>query len=311
MIYSDPVLAKAVGEDAQTADIPDLHKAMFRWMEVFVKRSWQASANDVAELRALGVSDRDLADWLQIASTQVWFTSSADSGGVPMEAGQVTGPVMKRERSFYHAQAPREAAAKRKEAAKTPASSHNAPPATHGWLAAPCAGAAYEAAAAEAMSRYGQVPNLFAAVSACPDFYSRHQLALDLLERPQSVTLSPFVHALVRAATVAWNRCDYFVPTARALLERRAEGGLRYESLARDPRAIARNDLELAVLAFTEKLINSPYKITARDAQSFRDVGLDDAAYIDVYNTVAIQTSLDRLANCIGVAVDAEPLLIG
>jgi alkylhydroperoxidase family enzyme len=303
MIYSDPAIAKAVGEDAQVADIPELHKAMFRWMEVFVKRSWQASVNDIAELKALGVSDRDLADWLQIASTQVWFTSSADSGGVPMEANQVTGPVMKRERNFYHEQAFRE------EAAEAPTGSISAVAATHGWLTAPCEGAAYEAAAADAMSRYRLVPNLFAAVSACPDFYSRHQLALDLLERPQSATLSPFVHALVRAATVARNRCDYFVPTARALLERRGEGGLKYEALAPDPQSIARNDQELAVLAFTDKLISNPYKITGKDAQSFRDVGLDDAAYVDVYNTVAIQTSLDRLANCIGVAADAEPLL--
>jgi uncharacterized peroxidase-related enzyme len=303
MMYPDPAVAKAVGEDPQTADIPELHKAMFRWMELFVKRSWQASADDIAELKALGATDRDLADWLQIASTQVWFTSSADAGGIPMEANQVTGPVMRRERSFYHDQELRE------EAVPASAGSSTSAVTSHGWLAALCEGAAYDAAAADAMSRYRLVPNLFAAVSACPDFYARHQLALDLLEGPQSVTLTPFMHALVRAATVVWNRCDYFAPTAKALLERRAEGALKYEALLPDPLAIARNTQERAVLAFAEKLISNPYKITAKDAQSFRDAGLDDAAYVDVYNTVAIQTSLDRLANCIGVTADSEPLL--
>jgi uncharacterized peroxidase-related enzyme len=305
MIYSDSDVAKAVGEDPQAADIPELHKAMFRWMEVFVKRSWQASRDDIAELQALGASDRDLADWLQIASTQVWFTSSADSGGIPMEANQVSGPVMQRERSFYHDQGLRE------DAAAAGAGSSPSAATAHGWLAAPCEGAAFDSAAAGALSRYGLVPNLFAAVSACPDFYVRHQLALDLLERPQSTTLSPFAHALVRAATVAWNRCDYFVPTAKALLEQRAEGAVKYEALLPDPLAIARNDQELAVLAFAKKLISNPYKITAKDAQSFRDAGLDDAAYVDVYNTVAIQTSLDRMANCLGVLADPGPLLSG
>jgi hypothetical protein len=38
-------------------------------------------------------------------------------------------------------------------------------------------------------------------------------------------------------------------------------------------------------------------------------VGLDDEAYVDVLNTVAIQTSLDRLANVLGVRVDEQPLL--
>ena len=52
-------------------------------------------------------------------------------------------------------------------------------------------------------------------------------------------------------------------------------------------------------------------KVVAADAQSFRDVGLDDPAYIDVLNTVAIQTSLDRLANVLGVrpALDGQILV--
>lgn len=94
-----------------------------------------------------------------------------------------------------------------------------------------------------------------------------------------------------------------------ALLELRAERVIKYQDLVPDPSAIAVNDQERAVLAFAEKLIRNPYKITAKDAQSFRDAGLDDSAYVDVYNTVAIQTSLDRLANCIGVLADSELLL--
>jgi alkylhydroperoxidase family enzyme len=64
-----------------------------------------------------------------------------------------------------------------------------------------------------------------------------------------------------------------------------------------------------AVLDFAHKATRNAYKVVAADAQSFRDVGLDDEAYIDVLNTVAIQTSLDRLANVLGVRPDSAPLL--
>jgi hypothetical protein len=38
-------------------------------------------------------------------------------------------------------------------------------------------------------------------------------------------------------------------------------------------------------------------------------MGLDDEAYVDILNTVSIQTSLDRLANALGVEPDPVPLL--
>lgn len=301
MIYADPEVARAVGEDPQSAPIPELHKAMFRWTELFVKHSWDATPDDLAELKALGATDRDVADWLQIASTQVWFTSSADAGGIPMEGNAVTGPVMQHPREYYHQHVADSAAE------TTPNGDATTEPA--GWLDAPDAAAAFDAAAEIARTRYGFVPNLFGAISACADYYPRHQLALDLLETPQSSSLSAAEHALARAATVALDRCAYFEPTARALLSRQGDGLPDYEVLGSDPAAAARSEREACVLALTEKLIRTPYKITEKDAQGFRDVGLDDAAYVDVFNTVAIQTSLDKLANCIGVSADGKPLL--
>lgn len=200
IVYPDLAIAKAVAEDAQTADIPELHKAIFRWVEVFVKSSWQASEDAIRELKALGATDRDLADCLQLASTQIWLTSSADASGIPIDDSAVNyaPPLLQREASFYHDQKATPADTGQGSGQHT--ASRSAP---HGWLGTPCTGEAYELAAAGAMSRYGIVPNLFAAVSASPDFYPRQQLALDLLEQPQSNTLSGFMHALVRAATVA------------------------------------------------------------------------------------------------------------
>ena len=171
-------------------------------------------------------------------------------------------------------------------------------------MSAPCAGDAYQKAARDAEARYGMVPNLFKAVSASDRFHKRHQMVLDLLEHPQTDTLTAPMHALVRAATVALGHCDYFRATVDALLERKCNGSIKYAQLLPDPPAIARTEQERVVLAFAEKLVKTPYKITAKDAQGFRDAGLDDKAYVDVFNTVALQCSLDRLANAIGVAAD-------
>ena len=63
------------------------------------------------------------------------------------------------------------------------------------------------------------------------------------------------------------------------------------------------------VLALATKFARNTYKVTEKDAISLRETGLDDEAYVDILNTVSIQTSLDRLANVLGVRPDAKPLL--
>jgi alkylhydroperoxidase family enzyme len=313
MIYPDPATVAAVGVDPQTAEIPELHKAVFRWLEKFVNTSWDATADDLAQLRAHGASDSDIAEWLNMASLQIYLVSIADAAGVPLER-ELEGSdsalsefsSLHRDRSYYHDRepdAPQQRADRKTEEADLSERSNE------GWLSAACSGDSYQTAVAAANSRYGLTPNLFAALSACPDFYPRHQLALDLLEKPHSTSLSPAMHALARAATVALDQCDYFVPTVNFQLQHRADANIQYADLLPDPRAIARNDQEQVVLAFAEKLVRYPYKITEQDAQGFRDVGLDDAAYVDAFNTVSLQRSLDLLANCLGVTADQQALL--
>jgi alkylhydroperoxidase family enzyme len=153
------------------------------------------------------------------------------------------------------------------------------------------------------------VPGLIDALSACPDFYLRHQLALELLEAPQSTSLSPSLHALVRATVVALDHCHYFQPTVAEQLQRMANRTIEPASLRESPGSHSDDAQTLAVLEFVQKMHKNPFKITPADAEAFRAAGLDDAAYVDVFNTVAIQQSLDRLANYSGVRADNQPLL--
>ncbi len=99
-----------------------------------------------------------------------------------------------------------------------------------GWLESACVGPSYGAAERWAMSHFGFMPNLFRGLSACQDFYPRHQLALALLEAPQSTSIAASLHALVRATVIALNHAAYFEPTAKALLRRR-DIGLRWTFL--------------------------------------------------------------------------------
>jgi alkylhydroperoxidase family enzyme len=299
MIYPDADVARAVGEDPQSAPIPELHKAMFQFAELFVKRSWQATPEDLNVMRTNGASDRDLAEWLQIASIQTWFTHSADAGGIPMDGDAVKGPVMARERSFYHAQP---------DATSQPAT-HSGTTSPLGWIDAPCTGAQYENAESWAMGHYGFTPNLFKSISGCSDFYLRHQRGLELLDAPVSKSIPSSLHALVRATVIALDRSGYFEPTAHALLRRETEGATGLDILRADPVEHIQDQQAQVVLQFVHKMTKNAYKIIGGDAQSFRDAGMNDEAYVEVFNTVAIQQSLDRLANCIGVAADAEPLV--
>lgn len=104
---------------------------------------------------------------------------------------------------------------------------------------------------------------------------------------------------MVRRLVNRLNQGSYFDATTLALMSQHA-GSLD---------ASEHDDGDRVVLAFAEKLVRNAYKVTAREAQQFRDNGLDDAAYIDVLNTVSIQTSLDRVANSLGVKADSGLLL--
>ncbi|MFQ5664856.1 MAG: peroxidase-related enzyme [Candidatus Binatia bacterium] len=305
LIYPGDGIAQAIMDDVQQAPIPDCHKAMFRWVERFTRCSWNMTERDVEGLRVHALSDSDIVNWAQIASLQTWWVMSSDGGGVPLEAEAVTGSAIGRLREVYQASAEGLTAG----TLDAPARRELPAPAGVAWVATDGESEAYRAAVRWATSRYGFVPNLMRAVSLRPEVYPRHQLALELLEHPQSQSLSQRHHAMVRALVSSLNRCVYSAGTTRQLLER-VSGDERLYSWVTDRYADRDWGLQdRVVLDFAAKLARNAYKVTEQDAQSFRDCGLDDEAYIDVLNTVAIQTSLDRLANSLGVSPDAEPLL--
>jgi uncharacterized peroxidase-related enzyme len=304
LLYPDPQTRQALLVDAESAPLPELHREMFRFSERFVRRSWESRPEDLQRLRDAGLSEADLVNWATLGSTQTWFTMSADGGGIPLEGEALTGPGVGRTREVYEATREGLLASAGGPAAQAPEASGVA------WVATDETTDAWRETAAWADARYGFVPNLLRAVSLQPGYYRRQRMALELLERPQSGSLSARHHAMVRALVSQASRCRYSEPTTRALLERESGGPELWPRVCeRGPAAEGRDPVDRVVLDFATKLARSAYKVTDKDAQSFREAGLDDEAYVDVLNTVSIQTSLDRLANVLGVAPDARAIL--
>ena len=304
LLYPEAATREALLADPQTAPIPPVHRELFRFAEKFVRASWESGPADLQRLRSVGLSERDIVLWATLGSTQSWFTMSADGGGVPLEGDAVSGSGVGRTRDAYEGIGPGLLAA-----ADAVEGSGEAAGNAVAWVEIDESNDAYLEAAAWAETRYGCTPNLLRAVSLQPGYFRRHKLALELLEAPQSTSLSPRLHAMVRVLVSHLTRSRYSEPTTTALLTRvtgdpELAGRLRNQALEADLSPTERVALTLAT-----KFARNAYKVTEKDAISLREAGLDDEAYVDILNTVSIQTSLDRLANLLGVRPDPVPLL--
>lgn len=295
MIYQDLDLAQKVGDDPESAPIPEVHKAAFRFTKTFVQQPWEFNAGDLEELRGLGLSDRDIVQWAVVACMQTWWVMSADGGGIPLDGDAESGAVLHHDRDFYEARAARPV-----EMRSAPVCSDEDTRGGIAWVESDVDGKEFQDIMAWAGDKIERMPNLLRAVSSRPEGYGRHKYALELLERPQSGSLDAKLHAMVRARVSVLNQSGYTQAATRKFLNDDAcWAALSQPKLPDDLDPTAKT-----VLTFVEKLIRNSYKITEKDAQSFRDVGLDDEAYIDVLNTSSIQTTFDRLSLALGIAAD-------
>jgi alkylhydroperoxidase family enzyme len=114
---------------------------------------------------------------------------------------------------------------------------------------------------------------------------------------------------MVRVLVSHLLRSRYSEPTTTALLERVTGDADLAGRVCAEPLDAGLPALDRAVLTLATKFARNTYKVTEKDAISLREAGLDDEAYVDILNTVSIQTSLDRLTNVLGVRPDPIPLL--
>ena len=305
LLYPEEGVAKQIVENFEKASIPDLHKTMCRWVKRFARYSWEMAEKDIQTLRDTGLPDAEIVNWAQLACLQSWWVMSADGGGIPLEENAVTGPAIGLKRESYHGSEEGLTAANPGEGYIMKAHPQNGV----AWVEINEDSDDYGKTATWAEKRYGFAPNLLKAVSLRPEIYPRHTLALELLETPQSLSLTPRQHAMVRALVSSLNRCNYSRETTRFFLEKKSNDPDLYERVTNDYTKESWEPTERVILDFATKLTRNAYKVTEKDAELFREVGLDDEAYVDVLNTTSIQTSLDRLSNSLGVIPDSEPIV--
>lgn len=261
--------------------------------------------DDIVALRSAGLDDRDIVDWAQVASLQTWLVMSADGGGVSLDSGASHGQAVGFRRADYHG------AEAGLTAAGIKAQSINCPAPANGlaWIDANTDDKIYQETACWATDRYGFVPNLLKAESISPGHYELHQEALSLLDKPQSKSLSSRQHAMVRALVSTLNRCAYSADTTRQYLLNETSDDNLANAITSDYRQYDFDKQDKLILDFATKMACNSYKVVPEDAEAFTEAGLDHEAYVDVLNTTSIQTSLDRLANVLGVVPDEKPLL--
>jgi uncharacterized peroxidase-related enzyme len=304
-LYPEAATREALLADPQTAPIPPVHRELFRFAEKFVRGSWEAGPADLQRLRRVGLTERDIVLWATLGATQSWFTMSADGGGVPLEGDAVAGTGVGRTRATYGASGEGLLAADDDVDRPGPASDEGAA----AWVEIDESSDDYREVARWAEARYGCTPNLLRAVSLQPGYFRRHKMALELLEAPRSASLSPRLHAMVRVLVSHLTRSRYSDPTTTALLTRVTGDPQLAERVRTESPEADLSPTDRAALALATKFARNAYKVTEKDAISLRETGLDDEAYVDILNTVSIQTSLDRLANILGVRPDPIPLL--
>jgi uncharacterized peroxidase-related enzyme len=305
LLYPDADVVRQVLDDFESADIPEQHKLCWRWTRRFVERSWKTTEADIRELRAAGLPDREIVNWAESAAVQTWWVMSADGGGVPLDDfTPETGRVVGRAREDYERETLATAAAPGNRLPEAAATANGI-----AWVDVDTDDGAYRESAAWAERRYGFVPNFFRAMSLRPALYPRHRRALELLEGPVTSSVTPRQHALVRALVSSLNRSPYGADTTRALLERTSGDPELWDTVTGDYTRVEWSPADRAILDFAAKMCRSSYRVTDKDFARFRDTELDEAAYVEVLNTVSIQTSIERVTNSLGVVPDGRPLL--
>lgn len=77
-------------------------------------------------------------------------------------------------------------------------------------------------------------------------------------------------------------------------------------AIARDFRQAGLPAQDVAILEFAEKVTDHAYKITPRDVQRLRDVGLSDEEIIDVAAAAAQRNFFSKLIDALGAQPDED-----
>ena len=115
--------------------------------------------------------------------------------------------------------------------------------------------------------------------------------------------ISKLEREMIAVAVSAINQCHYCLTAHGAAVRQRAKDPVMGELIAHNWRAADLTAKQNAMLAFAEKLTESPAKIDEADRAQLRAVGFNDRDIWDIASTAAFYNMSNRLA----AATDMKP----
>lgn len=259
---------------------------------------------DLQSLRAVGYSERQILDIVLICGYRHFIARIADGVGIELDPVMQVMPDIVTTYSYEAVSG---------ESPLTVAYRRNTgmPPAIAGtaagpWVATvpdaevdPAVQSVYQAWQAE----FGFVPNLLRALSLHPQALC----ATDAFRKAVTFGgsgLGKHRENLVALTVADMNRSPYFLAWHSELLRREIGTREAVERL-RNWRKAGLDQAEEHILSFAEKLTLDEGRLNQRDVDALRAVGLTDPLILDLIVEVAYLNCFTRIANALGVPVDA------
>jgi uncharacterized peroxidase-related enzyme len=117
-------------------------------------------------------------------------------------------------------------------------------------------------------------------------------------------TMEPRRYELVTLAAAGALRSRYCVAAHGAILESTFYDRPQVESIARDFRDAGLTPLEVAVMAFAEKIALHAYAVTEPDVDQLRTLGLGDAEILDITLAAAARSFFGKTLDALGCEPD-------
>lgn len=85
-LLGDDALLARIEDDWTSAGLDPRRRAILAYVDKLTREPWSVEQSDVAELRAVGLSDRDVLEVAEVAAYYAYVNRIADGLGVELES---------------------------------------------------------------------------------------------------------------------------------------------------------------------------------------------------------------------------------
>ena len=146
----------------------------------------------------------------------------------------------------------------------------------------------------------GYIPNYTRLFSLRPEAYRAWRQLVTALNG----TMDLRRYELATIAAAAALQCRYCVAAHGAVLESKFYDRSQLEAIIRDFRNAGLDPLDVAIMAFAQKIALHAYEVTEADVAELRTLGLGDAEILDVALTASARSFFSKTLDAMGCEPD-------